>query len=115
VALFAESLALCRALGSQRCIAFCLAGLAGVAGGAGQPEQAARLFGAVEALLEAVDGHMWPADRADYERSVAAVRAALSADAFAAAWAEGRAMPLERAMCVALEESEIPTAGGKDS
>jgi tetratricopeptide (TPR) repeat protein len=103
VAFFAESLALCRALGSQPSIAICLAGLAGVAGAAGQPERAARLFGAAEALLEAVDAHVLPADRADYERGVAAVRAALSAEAFAAAWAEGRALPLELAIALALE------------
>ena|SRR3989442_10196329 len=51
-----------------------------------------------------------PNERAEYERHAASARAALGEEAFAAAWAEGRAMPLERAVRVALEEKEIPTA-----
>jgi hypothetical protein len=43
-----------------------------------------------------------PAERGAYEAAVAAARAALGADAFAAAWAEGRALPLEQAVAEAL-------------
>ena len=43
-----------------------------------------------------------PADRADHDRDVAAVRAALGEAAFAAAWAEGRAMTMEQAIAEAL-------------
>ena len=45
-------------------------------------------------------------DRPDYDRSVAAARAALDDEAFRAAWAEGRAMPQEQAVSYALEESD---------
>ena len=39
---------------------------------------------------------------AEYERGVAAVRAQLDAPAFAAAWADGRALRLEQAIAEAL-------------
>ena len=50
---------------------------------------------------------MTPADRADHDRDVATVRAALGEAAFAAAWAQGRAMTMEQAIAEAL--------GGGDS
>jgi hypothetical protein len=40
---------------------------------------------------------------------MAAARAALGEEAFAAAWAEGQAMTLEEAVAYALENSEHPT------
>ena len=46
-----------------------------------------------------------PVRRSRYERTVAAVRASLARQAFAAAWAEGRAMTLEQAIAYALEET----------
>jgi hypothetical protein len=39
-----------------------------------------------------------PIWRADYERAVAAVQAALGEEAFTAAWAEGRAMTMDEAL-----------------
>jgi tetratricopeptide (TPR) repeat protein len=100
----AESLELCRELGSQRSIALCLEKLAGVAGAQGQPERAARLLGAAEALRQASQAPMGAPDRADYEHFVAAARAGLDEASFAAAWAQGRAMTLEQAVTYALEE-----------
>ncbi len=61
------------------------------------------VLGGAEAQFEAIGAAMWPADRLEYERSVAAVRSTLSEEAFAAAWAEGRAMTLEQAIAYALE------------
>ncbi len=49
---------------------------------------------------------MWPADRGEYERSVAAVRSALSEEGYATARAEGQAMTLEQAIAYALEETK---------
>jgi hypothetical protein len=63
---------------------------------------AARLFGAAEALRAAIGSPIPPIERAEYERAVAASRTALGEAAFAAAWAEGRAMTLERAVEFAL-------------
>jgi len=88
-ALFAESLSVQKEQGNKQGIAECLAGLAAVAR---PPERAARLFAATEALLDVVGVPLSPADRADWERDVAAVRAQLDPAAFASAWLEGRAM-----------------------
>jgi non-specific serine/threonine protein kinase len=68
----------------------------------------ARLFGVGEALREASGFVLWSDDRPSYERCVAAARAALGEEAFAAAWAEGRAMSQDDAVAYALEENTQP-------
>jgi predicted ATPase len=103
-ALNEESLAICRELGDQRGIAYGLEGVAAAAGAQGQPERAALIFGAAEALREVLGAPLTPSDRAEYDRYVAAARAALDEAAFAAAWAEGRALPLDQAIAIALDE-----------
>jgi predicted ATPase/class 3 adenylate cyclase/DNA-binding CsgD family transcriptional regulator len=72
--------------------------LASVVVAQGEPTWAAQLWGAAEALRESLGTPMPPVMRADYERSVAAARAQLGEQAFAAAWAEGRKMTLEQAL-----------------
>jgi len=62
----------------------------------GEHEWAARLWGAAEALREAIGAPMPPVYRATYEQAVALARAQVGEEAFAAAWAEGLAMPLEQ-------------------
>jgi predicted ATPase len=101
-ALYLESLALRQELGARDGIVLCLEGLARVACGRNQPGQAARLFGAAEALREAVGVRRHPADRTEYERHVAAARAALGEEAFGTAWTVGRAMPQEEAVSSAI-------------
>ncbi len=103
--LFEESLATRRELGDKRGIPECVEGLAGVRGAQKQPEPAARLFGAAEALREAIGTPLRPNERERYDREVAAVRAALTKEAFERAWAAGRAMTLEEAVAYALEEA----------
>jgi tetratricopeptide (TPR) repeat protein len=104
-ALFHESLAMFRKLGNQRGIAECLAGLAGLAANQGQPRWGGQLLGAAEAMLSALGGAWWPADRVEYERNVAAIRAALTEEAFAVVWAEGQTMTLEQAIAYASEQA----------
>ena len=101
--LFEESLAIFRELGNKLGIAQNLEGLAAVAVAQAQSERAARLFGAAEGLREVIGAPLPSADRAEHDRSVAAVRTALGEEAFAAAWAEGRAISLEQAVEYALE------------
>jgi predicted ATPase/Tfp pilus assembly protein PilF len=106
-ALFAESLALFRERGNQRATIESLVGLAAVISAREQPpvgaESAARLLGAGAARLEALGAAMWPADRLEYQRNVAAIRATLGEEAFGAAWAAGRALTLEQAIEQAIE------------
>ncbi|HEU5099031.1 MAG TPA: LuxR C-terminal-related transcriptional regulator, partial [Roseiflexaceae bacterium] len=99
---FAESLGLHRELENLRDTAYCVEGLAGVAGAWRQASRAARLFGAAEALREVAGIPLPPVLRADYERDIATVHAQLDEASFAAAWAAGRALPLEQAIAEAL-------------
>jgi predicted ATPase/DNA-binding SARP family transcriptional activator len=105
--LFGESLALFQKLEHTRGITLCLAGLAGVASSVGQAERAAKLLGMAGAALEAsnVPLPLGPADQAAYDRYLAAVRAQLDPQAFAAAWEVGRRMTLSQAVACALEQS----------
>ena len=98
----AESLQVRYELQDAHGSAWSLEGLAELATVRGEPERAARLWGAAEALREAI-GLPGPADdRVRYERSLAAARAQTSPDRFTAAWAEGRGMSLDAAVTYAL-------------
>jgi predicted ATPase/DNA-binding NarL/FixJ family response regulator len=105
--LIQESLALLRKLGEKWYISRNLECLAAVASAQGDHERAARLFGAGEALREAL-GTSAPYYLVDYDRSVAAARAALGEESFAAAWARGREMTHEQAVAYALDEPATP-------
>jgi predicted ATPase/DNA-binding CsgD family transcriptional regulator len=87
--------------GNRPNIALCLGGLAGMVSLLGQPEPAARLFGAAATLFEVTRTSIWPVDRIDYDRNLSAVRAQLGEDLFANAFAAGRAMSLEQAIAEA--------------
>jgi DNA-binding NarL/FixJ family response regulator len=71
----------------------------------GEHGRAAWLFGAAEALREAVGAFVLPLYRAEYDLGVAATRAGLEEAAFAAAWSEGLAMTPEQAVEYSLEPS----------
>jgi tetratricopeptide (TPR) repeat protein len=101
--LFDESLKLSIESGNKSVIAICLAGLAGVLGETGKPGQAARLFGAVELLLEDIS-RLEPQDQKDFDHYVTVVKGQLDKAAFGNAWAEGRTMTMEQAIKYALEE-----------
>jgi tetratricopeptide (TPR) repeat protein len=103
-ALFSEGLAISQESGVREGVALFLAGLAGVFAIQRQPERAARLSGAAEAMLEAIGAPMERVDRLDYERNLAVARAALG-DAFSAVSEEGRALTPEQAITHALEAS----------
>ncbi len=77
--------------------------LAGTLRDQGQAHQAARLFGAAEALRQEIAAPVPPDERPEYERDVSHLRGSLDAGAFDQAWAEGRASPLERVVGQALE------------
>jgi hypothetical protein len=77
-----------------------------LAGREQRAERAIRLLGAGEAFCETLGARPPVAVAAAYERTLAAGRAALGGAAFAAAWAEGRAMSLDEGIEYALEESD---------
>jgi predicted ATPase/DNA-binding CsgD family transcriptional regulator len=111
-ALYEESLAVARKIGDKWAIASCLEGLARL----GEPAWAARLWGAAEALREAVSAPIPPVYRASYERLVATTRTQLGEKAFAAAWADGRTMTLEQVLATlgsVMPFSQVPAALGK--
>jgi predicted ATPase/class 3 adenylate cyclase len=105
--LYKESITMHRGLDNRWGIASCLIGLGGVAVAEGQQERAARLFGAAEALFEAIGVSLKPSDRPNYyDRSVAAVRAELGEEVFAKAWSQGRKMTVEEAIGYALSTNQ---------
>jgi tetratricopeptide (TPR) repeat protein len=102
-ALYQESLLHRQKEGHQIALAQSLEDLAVLASRERQAEQATRLLGAAEAFCETLGARTPVTPVEEYERTAAEGRAALGEAAFAAAWEEGRAMPLERAMAYALE------------
>jgi tetratricopeptide (TPR) repeat protein len=103
-----ECLRLLRELGTRLNVADCYERLVWVAHARGQPEQAARLLGAAEALRAATGTPLAPVRRGDHDAVVAAVRAALDEATLAAAWAQGQALSLEEAAAYALEDAPAP-------
>ncbi|HMA33430.1 MAG TPA: hypothetical protein VKY74_03035, partial [Chloroflexia bacterium] len=73
-------------------LALCLEGLGRTWGVAGRPAVAAQLLGAAAALREAQGSPLHPAERAAYDRDLAAARAQIDEPTWAAAWAQGRAL-----------------------
>ena len=97
-----RALALTMAIGLPRMIAQSLDATACVASAQGRTTRAARLFGAAAALREQHGLAPWSAqEHLIYDRHLDPARAALDATAWAAAWAEGRAMTLDGAVALA--------------
>jgi tetratricopeptide (TPR) repeat protein len=99
---FTEGLRLSSEAGFRVTVFECLRGLGGACSGSKLDARAVRLFGAAEALREAIGHQPAPQDQADYDGRLAATRSRLELVAFEAAWAEGRAMTLEQAIEYAL-------------
>jgi hypothetical protein len=80
-----------------------LLGLAAVAAGERQPERAAKLSGAAQASMGAVNDQMPHFDRAEFERHIRIAREQIGEAAFAALAAEGRVMTVKEAVAYALD------------
>jgi predicted ATPase len=100
-----ESLKLTEQIGAREHMISNLETLAGWAAEEGRMERAARLFGAAASLREACHIAIRPAERADYDRHLAAARDTLGEAAFAFAWAAGQALPLDEVVIEALEDA----------
>ncbi len=107
----AESLRLFRDTMDKDGIAFALEGFGGYAAAQGNSERAACIFGAAEALREAINSPMAPFDQPEYGRDLDIARAQLDQEMFAAAWVEGRAMMLEQAIGYALAQEDCAARG----
>ena len=108
--LCAEALKLSQRLDYRHSTAASLHILASVAGSERQPVRAARLWGAAEALREAIGTGLSPVEQAYYARHIAAARSRLDEEAWQAAWAEGRMLTPEEAVEYGLpaEEPALP-------
>jgi len=109
--LAAESLAIEREVGDRPGQLFNFEVLAGLAAAEGRPERAVRLYACASVLREGVGSRAvepgWP----DHEHNVHHLRSVLGAEAFAEAWAEGRAMTLDESLDYALEAAaDVETA-----
>lgn len=88
-------------------VAQCLVGLGEVVAAQRQLAWAAQLWGAAEALRDAIDVPLPPVERTSYDRSVAATRAHFGEGAFATAWTQGRSMTPEQVL-VAQGRKPVP-------
>jgi hypothetical protein len=106
-----QCLTIMKALNDKEDMELYLLGLAEVDAALGEPVWAARLWGAAEVLSEASGGApIPPVEHAAYEQAVDAARAQLGEQAFAVAWAQGRAMSPEQAL-TAQGQMVFPTPG----
>ena len=112
-AYYREGLALWAVLKDRWNITATLDGVAIMAIDRGEPERAARLFGAAEALREMVGAPLAANERADHEHYVNTVQVALGDEAFAVAWEAGRALSLAGAIAEALETVDQVEAGSR--
>ncbi|MBA2714003.1 MAG: hypothetical protein H0U55_10700 [Rubrobacteraceae bacterium] len=103
---FGENLILSKERGDKRTLLMSLEGLACVAGAEGEDIRAARLFGAAEALKEAIRYRLVPQERAVLEPYRASVRSRLGEAAWEQAVAEGGVLGLDRATAYALSEEK---------
>ncbi len=95
---YEESWRLLRERDAKELRAVCLEGLGVVAALQGKPGGAARLWGIAATTRAAIGTPMPPVYRVSYGRAVAAARSEVGEVAFAAAWTEGRTIPLEQAL-----------------
>jgi len=114
-ALLKEGLAIELDAGDRLGMAGTLESLAALAAAEGRWVQAARLQAAASLLRERLGVHPWETVTRDRERQVDAARTALGEDAFAEAWANGRAMTLDETLAYALKTGADPELDGAQS
>jgi hypothetical protein len=102
---FIDSFNVARVIHENISVCDLLASLAAVASGMNQPERAAKLYGAAQALFDTTDYRIQPFDQAEFDRHIQIAREQLSETQFEALVAEGRAMTLEQAIAEARESN----------
>jgi LuxR family maltose regulon positive regulatory protein len=104
--LLIESLRLFREMEYMGGLVLTVERLGGLAAAQGQMQRAARLLAAGANQRAATGAQAALATQQEFERDVAAVRAGLEEEAFAAAWAVGQAMTMQEVMEYALQDEE---------
>jgi predicted ATPase/tetratricopeptide (TPR) repeat protein len=103
-----ESLLLCRDAGDRRATVRGIEWLGEtaasrhLASSTGTVIRATHLLGAAEAIREEIENPPYPGEQPPLAEAVVAVRARLGEEQFVSAWAEGRALSIDRAVDVAL-------------
>jgi predicted ATPase/DNA-binding XRE family transcriptional regulator len=103
---YAECLKFEQDIGETGHVAECLIGFESIATAKNHVERAVRLLGAAEVQIDARGGLREDFDQAERERLAKLSRMQLDEEAFAANWAEGRAMTIEQAIAFALEKND---------
>ena len=100
--LFKESIVLYRQLKSQDGLAYNVSGMAAVAAERHDGATAARLFGALDAAMQALGITLDPDDQLDFDRYTALTRQQIGARTFDSLRAEGRRLSIDDALALAL-------------
>ncbi|HET6643494.1 MAG TPA: tetratricopeptide repeat protein, partial [Gaiellaceae bacterium] len=109
---FEEALRAASDLGYREMIAYCLKGSGEVRAARGDAEASARLLGASDRLFLELGAHVEASEQATYDRTVEHLKDMLGEDDFEVAYAEGRALPLEESLVLALgSRPEAPARG----
>jgi predicted ATPase/class 3 adenylate cyclase/DNA-binding CsgD family transcriptional regulator len=115
-ALYEQGLVVARKSGDKQMINSGMEGLAVAVAAQGDHAWAAQLWGAAEALREAIGTPLPPVERAPYHSAVASSRTKLGEQAFATAWAEGRMLSPEQALAIPGQMAlPAPTQGERPS
>jgi len=101
-AIYQETIQGWREIGNRPAIAHQLECFAFLAIAEEEPQHAAKLFGAAEALREITQSPMTDNEVIEYDQSVAQLRSMLPEAEFTLLWAEGKSMPMEQAIQLAV-------------
>jgi tetratricopeptide (TPR) repeat protein len=104
--LFADALKLAKERGDKRVAAECMQGLGAVVAAGGDGAHAARLFGACDALLEAIGATPTTIEVAIGEQFIPTVKTTLGEERFSSEWGAGRAETAEQAIEDALSAAD---------
>ena len=105
---FTQTLDICCEMNFRPGLLAAIHGFSLLAAGLNQPERAASLLGANDALSERIGSRLSRADQPEYDRYVASLRIALGTDGFTAAYEAGRVLDWPQAIALA---REAPSAG----
>jgi predicted ATPase/class 3 adenylate cyclase len=103
-AVYRETIRTYQELNQQSAVAHQLESFGCIAVAQSQPERAARLFGAAEALRQRIQSDMTPLERREYEEITTRLRKEMEPEALAKAWTEGRDLTMEQAIQLALAD-----------